>query len=235
MNSLTKETIHIVAIILARGGSKAIPRKNLKLLGGKPLLAWPVELAKSIPAINRVIVSSDDKEIIETAKKYGAEAPFVRPANLSGDDVPTLPVLQHAVKYFTEQERYAVDIVLLLYPTTPFMRRERVIEGIQYLQRDGYDSVVGVQTVRTPVWKFSKKKGQYVPFYPKVRVNRQHMKHLYQEAGNIYFTKANVLVEQNKLINEEKCAFIQVDNDETLDIDTIKDFHVAEERIQKGI
>lgn len=219
---------NIIAIIPARGGSKTIPKKNLKPLGGKPLIAWPIELAKSIPAISRVIVSSDDDEILRVARLYGAETPFVRPRSLSDDKTSTLSVLQHAVKYILQKEHKPVDIVLLLYATTPFLKKERILEGIKHLEDAHCDSVLGVKMVKGRVWRYEKKIKRYDPFYPKVSVNRQYFQHLYEEAGNIYFTKAKVLLHKNRLINEQACRFIQIEENESLDIDTLNDFKEAE-------
>jgi CMP-N,N'-diacetyllegionaminic acid synthase len=235
MNTTLKKQLHVVAIIPARGGSKTVQRKNLKKLGGIPLVAWPIRLAKSIQLIDRVIVSTEDPEILKVARKFGAETPFIRPSLLSQDDVPTLPVLQHALRYLQSKEHYSVNIVILLYPTTPFLRRERVIEGIELLQKRQYDSVVGVQLLRNYVWKFSETTGTYLQFYPKSRINRQRMKHLYVEAGNIYFSKANVLMKQHQLINQKKTAFLFVGDDEVLDIDSTRDFAIARSRVQKGL
>lgn len=226
--SQDKPLPNIIAIIPARGGSKTIPKKNLKLLGGKPLIAWPIELAKSIPAISRVIVSSDDDEILRVARLYGAETPFVRPKSLSDDKTSTLPVLQHAVKHILQKEHKPVDIVLLLYATTPFLKKERILEGIKHLEDLHCDSVLGVKMVKGRVWRYEKKLKRYNPFYPKVSVNRQFFQHLYEEAGNIYFTKAQVLLHKNRLINEQRCKFIQIEEDESIDIDTLNDFKEAE-------
>lgn len=224
-------TRNIIAIIPARGGSKAIPKKNVKMLGGIPLVAWPIKLARSIAQIQRVIVSSDSDHIIGIAQKWGAETPFKRPASLAKDDVPTLPVLQHAVRYLIDQEKYPVDQVLLLYPTTPFLKSERVIEGIKLLSSVNCQSVVGVRKVRGLVWKHDSSRKQFLPFYPQQRTNRQHMKYLYEEAGNIYFTKAEVLIKQNRLINPHQTKFIMVEPEEMLDIDTPADLLIAKKRL----
>ena len=119
---------NILAIIPARKGSKSIPNKNLKKLGGKPLIAYPIKLAKSIKIINKVVVSTDSEEIANVAKKYGAEVPFIRPAELAKDETPTLPVLQHCVKFLEENENYKADLILLFYPTCPFLKKETIIE-----------------------------------------------------------------------------------------------------------
>ena len=92
--------LRILAVIPARGGSKGVPKKNIKLLGGKPLIAYSVEAAKKSKYVDRVAVSTDSEEIAEVAKKYGAEAPFLRPAKFATDSAPTLPAIQHAVNYF---------------------------------------------------------------------------------------------------------------------------------------
>jgi len=221
-----------IAIIPARGGSKAILRKNLTVLGDKPLLAWPIELAKSIVEIDKIVVSSDDDEIIRVANKFGAETPFKRPAYLSLDNVPTLPVLQHAVTFLLENEEYPVENVILLYPTTPFLKRERVLSGIELL-RSGYSSVVGVRIVRGLLWKKDDEQKRYQRFYPRERINRQLFSHLYEEAGNIYLTKTKVLLEQNKLIDEKNCSFIEIEPEEILDIDSQKDLEIARKSIER--
>ncbi|GIK83864.1 MAG: pseudaminic acid cytidylyltransferase [Patescibacteria group bacterium] len=223
-----------IALIPARGGSQSIPRKNIKLLGNKPLVAWPIELALSIPQIDRVIVSSDDDEIMTIAQKYGAEVLFKRPQDLSGSDVPTLPVLQHAVNYLRKSEGYFAENVLLLYPTTPFLKKERILEGIDLLN-DGADSVIGVRKIRGYIWKKTKNnENKLIPFYPPKRVNRQKFEHLLEEVGNIYFMKSSVLIEQNRIVSEENCQFIFVGQDEILDIDEPSDFLEAEERLRKN-
>ena len=104
----------IITIIPARKLSKSIPNKNIKLLGNKPLIAYPIDLAKSVDAIDRVIVSTDSKKIAQISKQYGAEAPFIRPAELAQDDTPTLPVLQHCISYLEENEKYMTEIIAQL-------------------------------------------------------------------------------------------------------------------------
>lgn len=222
-----------VAIIPARGGSKAIPKKNIKILGGIPLIAWPIKLAQSIPEIDRVIVSSDDDEIIVTAKKYNAEVLFKRPKTLSEDNTPTLPVLQHAIQYLEEEEKYKADNVVLLYATTPFLKKQRIEEGIKLLTSNSCDSVVGVRKVHGLIWKKDERTGASEPFYPKKRVNRQLFTHLFEEAGNIYLTKTAVLLKQDRLINDENCCFIEIEEDEMMDIDMPEDFLEAQNKVKE--
>lgn len=215
----------ILAIIPARGGSKGISRKNIQILGGKPLIVWPIELAKSISAIERIIVSSDDDEIMSIARKNGAEVLFKRPKSLSKNSTPTLPVLQHAINFLKKSEGYKPDIVLLMYPTTPFLRKERVIEGINFLNKENIESVVGVRKVRGFLWK-SGNKNKLFPFYPRIRKNRQYFNKLYEEAGNIYFNRIDVLL-KGMIVNPNKCQPIFVEDEEMLDIDTAEDLQKA--------
>jgi CMP-N-acetylneuraminic acid synthetase len=108
----------IIAIIPARGGSKGLPRKNIKLLLGKPLVAWTIEQAKNSKYVNKVVVSTEDKEIAEISRGYGAEVPFLRPKELARDDSPTIDAILHALNWFEESGEY-FDIVVLLEPTSP--------------------------------------------------------------------------------------------------------------------
>jgi len=221
----SRKSEKIIAIIPARGGSKSIPKKNIKLLGGKPLIAWPIELAKSVKRIDRVIVSSDDKKILSVAKKYGAETPFKRPAYLARDITPTLPVLQHTIDYLEKKEGYKADIILLLYATTPFMGKGRIEEALDYFENTRCNSVMGVMDIRERVWKYDKKIKKYLPFYPPKRVNRQYApKRLIRETGNIFFSRYEVLMKMNRVIDPNRVKFVYVNEEETLDIDAPKDF-----------
>jgi len=221
-----------IAIIPARGGSKGIPRKNLEMLGGKPLIAWPIELARTVARISRIIVSTDDTEIAQVAQKYGAEVPFIRPAQLSEDSVATQPVLQHALEYLLQNEQYVADNVILLYATTPFLKKERIESGITLLESNACKSVVGVREVHGLVWKKNEKSGAYAQFYPQKRLNRQLFSKLYEEAGNIYFSKATVILNQDQIVDETSTQFIHVSEDEMLDIDSPEDLEHARQMLK---
>ncbi|MDD5554433.1 MAG: acylneuraminate cytidylyltransferase family protein, partial [Patescibacteria group bacterium] len=214
-----KNKERVIAIIIARGGSKSIPRKNVLPLQGKPLVAWPIDLAKSVSRIDRVIVSTDNDEISAIAKKHGAEVPFKRPAELSTDEVPTLPVLQHCVKYLEEQENYKPDIVLLLYPTMPFLKKERIEEALNLFGKTKCSSIVSVTKDKGRFWKLDENKNKYRPFYPAERVNRQYYQPLYKEDGAVYFSRYDVLMKINKLIDEDNIEFIIMEDGENIDID----------------
>ncbi len=138
-------TSKIIAIIPARGGSKRIPRKNVKVLGGKPLIAWTIEHAKKSKHINRIVVSTDDQETAAVATSYGAEVPFMRPSELAEDMTPDLPVFQHALVWLKENEEYVPDVVVQLRPTSPLRSVEDVDAAIELLL--AHPEVDSVRTV----------------------------------------------------------------------------------------
>lgn len=145
---------HIVAIIGARGGSKSLVKKNIRQLAGKPLLAWTIEAARNCSLIDRVIVSTDDDEIAGIAGACGAEVPFRRPAELAGDDVPSISFLQHAVEWLESKDNYRVDIVVYLQVTDVFRKRYMLEETIgRLLANPSLDTVfVGYPTHKN-FWK----------------------------------------------------------------------------------
>lgn len=214
-----------VAIIPARGGSKGILRKNIKELCGKPLIAHIIETALIVEELDRVIVSTEDKEIAETAKKYGAEVPFTRPEELTEDKTPTLPVLQHAVNYLAEEENYKPDIVVLLYATSPLLRAKRVSEAVMKLKAGGFDSVLSVVEDRGHYW--IEEADNYERLYPKDPKNRQFERPLYKENGAIYLCRRELLMEENTMVGG-KIGFLKMEKAETIDIDEPLDFEIAE-------
>ncbi len=217
--------MNIIAIIPARGGSKGIPKKNIKELCGKPLIAHIIETALKVRELDRVIVSTEDKEIAKVAKKYGAEVPFIRPKELARDETPTLPVLQHTVKYLEEKENYRPDIVVLLYATSPLLRAERVSEAVGMLKEGGFDSILSVIEDRGHYW--IKKEDNYERLYPKVLKNRQFTEPLFNENGAIYICKRDLLMEKNEIVGG-KIGFLVMKRDESIDIDELLDFEIAE-------
>ena len=136
----------VLGVIPARGGSKAIPRKNLHPLGGEPLIAWTCRAAIGARTLTRTVVSTDDPEIAAAARRYGVEAPFLRPRHLAGDDTPTLPVVVHALDELA-REGFVPDAVAILQPTSPFRRSEHIDAALTLLEATGADSVVTVVKV----------------------------------------------------------------------------------------
>ncbi|MDE2001763.1 MAG: acylneuraminate cytidylyltransferase family protein [Patescibacteria group bacterium] len=225
-----KKKDNVVAIIIARGGSKSIPRKNVLDFKGKPLIAWPIDLAKSVPGIDRVVVSTEDDEIAEIAKKYGAEVPFKRPAELAQDETPTLPVLQHCVKYLEEHEGYRADIIVLLYPTSPLLRGERIEQALELFRKTDCNTVISVIKDWGRFWKLDESDNKYKILYPLNRVNRQYYKPLYRENGAIYFSRYEVLMKMDKIVDDANAEFVVMDEDENVDIDNPADLLKARKK-----
>ena len=137
----------VLGVITARGGSKGIPGKNLKLLAGRPLIAYTIDAARQSGALDRLILSTDDSMIADVARSMECEVPFIRPAELALDSTPHLPVMQHAVEWLAANEGYQPDLVIILQPTSPLRRAEHVREAVSLAQTSGADSVIGVSAV----------------------------------------------------------------------------------------
>jgi CMP-N-acetylneuraminic acid synthetase len=136
--------VTVLGVITARGGSKGLPGKNLKLLAGKPLVAYTIAAAAASQALDRVILSTDDEAIAEAGRALGCEVPFLRPAALAQDDTPHLPVIQHAVGWLADHGGYRPDAVMILQPTSPLRAAADIGDAVDLLDRSGADSVVGV-------------------------------------------------------------------------------------------
>ncbi len=221
-----------IAIIPARGGSKAIPRKNIIELGGKPLIAYVIEAALKVKKLDRVIVSTEDMKIAEIAKKYGAELPFLRPKELAKDETPTLPVLQHAVRVLEEKEDYKPDIVVLLYATFPLLQAEKISEAIRMIKDEGFDSVISVTKDKGHYWV--EEDNNYIRLYPKIIENRQLVQPLFKENGAIYACKRGLLMEKNEIVSGN-IGFLIMKKEESVDIDEQMDFEFAEFLLTKKI
>jgi N-acylneuraminate cytidylyltransferase/CMP-N,N'-diacetyllegionaminic acid synthase len=149
--------VRVVAVIPARAGSKRVPGKNLRLLGGRPLVAHSIEDARAARVVDRVIVSTDSEEVVKVALDHGAEAPFLRPAVLAGDRVSDTPVVAHAAQWLEDHEGYAPDVLVLLRPTTPVRAPGLIERCVERLVRTGADSVRSVRNVGHwhPYWMLS--------------------------------------------------------------------------------
>jgi N-acylneuraminate cytidylyltransferase/CMP-N,N'-diacetyllegionaminic acid synthase len=145
--------MNVLGVIPARGGSKSIPRKNLALVGGKPLLAHIVEAALGAERLERVVVSTEDEEIADVARDLGADVPFLRPAELSGDEVSIVPVVRHAMRTMDE-EGFRSDVIVSLQATSPFLGSEDIDATVTKLVESGADSVVSVERIEHahPYW-----------------------------------------------------------------------------------
>jgi len=220
----------ILAIIPARGGSKSIPRKNIKNLAGKPLIVYTIETALKSDFLDRVIVSTDDEEIAEVARKYGAEV-VVRPKKLAEDETPTLPVLQHVVKYLEEKENYKVDVVVVLQPTSPLREVSDIDNSIKKVLDTNADSVeTFCQVNYLPSCMFKIIGDKAIPLDRKSLEKykgRQDFPELYKENGAVFVVRRNVLMRKNTVYGVDHRAVI-MPKERSIDIDDIIDFKLAE-------
>lgn len=228
----------IIGIIPARGDSKSIPRKNLKLLAGKPLIAWSIESAKKSD-LNRVIVTTDDEEIAAVAKQYGAEVPFLRPTELAGDNVGMEPVLKHAVESLKQNENYTPDGVALLQSTCPLRQSRHINEAINIFFRkikDGIDCVVSVSEAtanRNPEWMLKYDKtgtvilGNNEPL-AHIKHRRQELSHCYYRNDIVYLFKPEVLWTASNIHGNNPSLYVVKDWLFDIDINTPTDWELAE-------
>ena len=230
--------MYVLGIIPARGGSKSIPKKNIRLLADKPLIAHTIEVAKECKTLNRIVVSTDDGEIAEVAKKYGGDVPFIRPNNLSLDDTPMVPVLQHAVAFIENKDNIHIDVVVLLDPTSPFRRVEDIEACIKKIDSYDADSVVTVCEVEhNPYFVMVElDDDKLVPLIKsdKVITRRQDAPDVYRLNAAVYAIKRDVLMNENQIITDNTMAVI-MPQELSAHIDHEIDFEFVEFLIEKGI
>jgi CMP-N-acetylneuraminic acid synthetase len=229
---MKENKFNIIGIIPARGESKGVPRKNIRALAGKPLIAYTIEVAFKSKMLNRVIVSTEDKEIAEIAKKYGAEVPFMRPKELAEDTTPMVPVLQHAVKFVESKEHIKFDYVVLLQPTAPLRLPEDIDNAIKKLIDTGADSVISVCRVDSihPILMKKIVNDQLLPYCieEKEGTRRQDYRpYAYKRSGAVYTAKRDVLMEKNSFWGEISRPYI-IPTERSVGIDDEIDFKLVE-------
>ena len=225
-------------MIPARGGSKGIPRKNLALLAGRPLIAHTIDAARASERLTRLIVSTDDEEIAGVARGLGADVPFLRPARLAADDTPMLDVLQDAMRTLREREIYEPDILVLLQPTSPFRRAEHIDAAVDLLISSGADSVVSVVPVPhqfTPSSLMTVRGGSLVPWQDgPLPSRRQDKPELFARNGPaVIALRPGVLTDHGTLYGQNTRALV-MRREESLDIDDLFDLKLAEMLIAAG-
>ncbi|RRO22858.1 acylneuraminate cytidylyltransferase family protein [Flavobacteriaceae bacterium 14752] len=224
-------SLRTLAIIPARGGSKGVPRKNIKTLGEKPLLAYTVESAKHSKFINRLILSSEDDEIIKVAKNLNLEVPFKRPESLAKDQSGSIGVVQHAIEFFENQGEF-FDAVILLQVTSPFREPNFIDKAIQKFKTSNSDALVSVLPVPheyNPHWVFKPDSKGYLQIATgesQIIKRRQDLPEAYFRDGSIYITKTK-FIKQGSFFGE-KLSFIKSDPATYVNIDTLEDWRKAE-------
>ncbi|HII29722.1 TPA: N-acetylneuraminate synthase, partial [Candidatus Woesearchaeota archaeon] len=225
----THELLRVIAIIPARGGSKRVPRKNIRLLAGKPLIYYTIREAKKSGLIGRLIVSTDDKEIKGVCKGLGVEV-IIRPEELARDSTPMIPVLQHVISALKGSEAYECDIVVVLQPTSPLRRAEDIDNTIKKLLETGADSAeTFCEVTEHPATMFSlDRAGNAKPIDRENYTKRsQELPMLYKENGAVYAVKTETLMKENRLYGRNHKAVI-MPKERSLDIDDMTDFKLVE-------
>jgi len=228
--------MNILGLIPARGGSKGIQGKNIQLLGGKPLLQYSLEAARKAKLLNKVILSSDEEDIIQIAKQLEIEVPFKRPENLAEDSSSSLEVVQHALNFYLKQG-INFDAVCLLQPTTPFRKPEFIDECILKFKDGNFDSLVSVREVPKeydPHWVFEENEGalKISTGEKEIISRRQDLPKAYHRDGAIYLTKTEVLLNENSLYGKN-IGFVDITPFPYVNIDTPEDWKKAEEILEK--
>jgi CMP-N,N'-diacetyllegionaminic acid synthase len=231
----------ILAIITARGGSKGVPRKNIRPVCGKPLIAYSIETALLVrERLYRIIVSTDDAEIANISRQSGAEVPFLRPAELAADKTPTLPVLQHAVRFIEDQDKVRLEWILLLQPTSPLRSKDDIMATLELTESGGCDSVISVvQTPTHPLFMKRIEKGQLLSFsdvlVEKEGTRRQDAQPpAYVRNGAIYLTRRDVLMEQNSIWGEFIRPYV-MPAERSVNVDSELDLKLAELMLKANV
>jgi len=230
----------VLAIVQARGGSKGLPRKNLRLLRGHPLVAYSIVSGLAARSITRVIMSTDDEEIADVAKAYGAEVPFMRPPELAADDTPDLPLFEHALAWLAENEGYVPATVVQLRPTTPLRPRGMLDEAVRILHADSKaDCVRGVTVPKQTPYKMWRDgtDGNLLPlmetdFPEPYNMPRQKLPAAYWQTGHVDAIRSTTITQGGSLTGQRVLP-IMIDGNYCVDIDTLVDFDLAERAIEQ--
>jgi len=236
--------LKVLGVVTARGGSKGIPGKNLKLLAGKPLIAYTIDAAIASGLFDRLILSTDDPAIADAARRCGCEVPFLRPADLARDETPHLPVLQHAVSWLETHGGYRPDLVMILQPTSPLRQPRHIREAVDTLTRTGADSVVSVHAVPThhhPLRMLRVDASGAATLFltgepVRRRVNRrQDLPDAWVMNGAIYLFGRSVLFDaEPSLYGDRSAAYVMPARD-GLSVDDLDDWAEAERAIEMNL
>jgi len=228
---MNNKKYNILGIITARGGSKGIPRKNIKKFCGKPLIAYTILEAKKSKYITDLIISTEDLEIVRVAKKYGANVPFLRPKNLATDKTKHLPVIRHAVSFMEKKLKTVFDYVVILQPTSPLRTVEDIDKTIEKIIKTKADSAVSLVEIEEnhPI-KIKKLQGNRVLPYciaEKEGMRRQDLPIAYKRNGSVYVSGRDLIIKKNKLFGNFIVGIV-VPKERSVDIDTPLDWMKAE-------
>jgi pseudaminic acid cytidylyltransferase len=218
-----------IAVMPARGGSKRIPRKNIKEFCGKPMIAWAITTALESRLFDHVIVSTDDEEIAAISRKWGAETPFSRPAELADDLTPTVPVIAHAVKACLDQA-WEVEYACCIYPCAPFLQADDLIIAFDLLQKNNADFVYPVTEYAHPIQRAMRQlpSGQMQFISPENELTRtQDLEKSYHDSGQFYWGRASAWLEHKRMHTDG--LGMRIPSWRAVDIDSMDDWKRAED------
>ncbi len=221
------DEIKILSIIPARGGSKGIPKKNIRVMAGKPLISYSILNAKKSKYITDVVISTDDEEIEKISKIYGAQILY-RPEELAQDSITLDPVIYHAVNEIERKNKKKYDLVITMQPTSPLLTTNTLDLAIEYFLQNSFDSVLSA--VNKPHLSWGDLDGKTIPLY-KQRLNRQYLPKHYSETGAFFISKRECIKENSRL--GKNVSIFEVPEIECVDIDTPQDWWVAEKELTK--
>lgn len=218
-----------ICIIPARGGSKRIPRKNIKKFHGKPMIAYSIEAAKESGCFDKVIVSTDDAEIADVAKQLGADVPFIRPDNISDDYATTMDVIQHAIEW-CENQGWQIDEVCCIYATAPFIKSADIKQGLTLLEEPGVQYAFSATSFGFPIQRaFYLDENEHVAMFQPEHLNTrsQDLIEAYHDAGQFYWGKAAAFKAALPLFSAHSKPVL-LPRKRVQDIDTLEDWDIAE-------
>jgi pseudaminic acid cytidylyltransferase len=218
-----------VAVIPARGGSKRIPRKNINLFCGKPMIAWSIEAAIRSKCFERIIVSTDDEEIGQIARDWGADTPFIRPADLAQDNVTTIPVIRHATQWLIDNGSTPVE-VCCIYATAPFLRHTDLERGLRSLQEAHCDYAFSVTRYAFPIQRAISitASGRTEMLHPQyLNTRSQDLAEAFHDAGQFYWGRASAWIAERPIFSLESVPVV-LPIYRVHDIDTPEDWIRAE-------
>lgn len=234
LNDTTQRRCRILALIPARGGSKGVPRKNIRIVAGKPMIAYTIQAAlEATGVLDSIVVSTDDPEIADVARNYHAEVPFLRPSHLSGDQATTVPVIQHAVSFIESRSSQQLDWICLLQPTAPLRTAEDILGAINLAQsHPECDSVISVNRVLATHPALMKRidGDRLVPFsIPEIEGTRRqdYSPHAYMRNGAIYLTRRNVVMDEGSVWGKHIVPFVMPE-ERSANVDSELDLRLAE-------
>ena len=231
MNNESIKRPEALAIIPARGGSKGIPRKNIRELAGKPLIMHTIEAALNSGVLDRVVVSTEDSEIAGLVRGYGVEV-IDRPQELATDTAATEPVLEHAITFLEKQENYWPDIIVLLQATSPLRQSQHIKGAMAEFLSSSFDSLLSVCLSHVFIWRIRGNGAEPLNYDYRQRPMKQDMPQEFRENGAIYIFRKEILREHHSRLGGKTGLYVMSEED-SLEIDSEYDFWLCQQAMLK--